>query len=123
MKIPKTIRLNGIEYTVEEVDHLDNGVNLAYGYINYETHQILISKEKNIGYQKKCLVLLHEIMHGIAEAYRLDLGDNEEEIVDTFARGIYQVLQDNGQRLFNIKEDSNVHRSGKRKNKRAAKRA
>ena len=122
MKIPSSIRINGIEYTVEEVDHLNNGVNLAYGYINHETHQILISEEKNIGHQKKCLVLLHEIMHGIAEAHHLDLGDNEEKIVDTFARGIYQVLQDNGQRLFNIKEDNDVHRSGKRKNNRAAKR-
>lgn len=123
MKIPKTIRLNGIEYTVKIVDHLDNGINLAYGFISYDTHEILISEQKGIGYQKKCLVLLHEIMHGIAEAYRLDLGDNEEKIVDTFARGVYQVLQDNGQRLFDIKEESDVHRTGNRKNSRAAKRA
>jgi hypothetical protein len=30
--------------------------------------------------------------------------DNEEEIVDAFARGFYMVLQDNGGRLFDLKE-------------------
>lgn len=123
MKIPGGIRINGVEYTVEEVDNLDNGVNLAYGYINYETHQILISTQKNIDYQKKCLVFLHEVMHGICEAHALNLGDSEEKIVDTFARGIYQILQDNGARLFDIKEKEDVHTTSTRKNRRTTKRA
>lgn len=105
MKIPQTVRINGVDYTVKEVDTLDNGVSLAYGYINYETHEILISAQRNIGHQKKCLVFLHEVMHGICEAQGLDLGNDEEKIVDTFARGMYQILQDNGRKLFNIEED------------------
>ena len=32
----------------------------------------------------------------------------EEEVVDMFAKGIYQVLQDNGQRLFDIVSDNNA---------------
>jgi hypothetical protein len=28
--------------------------------------------------------------------------DNEEEIVEMFSKGIYQVLQDNGRRFFDI---------------------
>lgn len=35
----------------------------------------------------------------------LELGKNEENIIDTFAYGVYQVLQDNGKSLFDIKED------------------
>jgi hypothetical protein len=31
--------------------------------------------------------------------------ENEEAVVDMFAKGIYQVLQDNGARLFDIKTD------------------
>ena len=30
--------------------------------------------------------------------------DKEEQIIDMFARGMYQVLQDNGNRLFDIKD-------------------
>ena len=30
--------------------------------------------------------------------------ENEEKVVEMFAKGIYQVLQDNGARLFDIKE-------------------
>jgi hypothetical protein len=28
--------------------------------------------------------------------------ENEEAVVDMFAKGIYQVLQDNGERIFDI---------------------
>ena len=34
----------------------------------------------------------------------LELGKNEE-IIDTFAYGVHQVLQDNGKSLFDIKEE------------------
>lgn len=31
--------------------------------------------------------------------------ENEEEVVEMFAKGIYQVLQDNGARLFDLKTE------------------
>jgi hypothetical protein len=53
-------------------------------------------------HQKKCITLLHEILHGIRENSGIDV-KNEEDVVEMFARGIYQVLQDNGKRLFDLK--------------------
>ena len=51
----------------------------------------------------RCITLLHEILHGIRNHAGLEIED-EEAIVDMFARGIYQVLQDNGERLFDLKK-------------------
>jgi len=45
--------------------------------------------------------LWHEILHGIREHAGLEI-ENEEEIVEMFSKGIYQVLQDNGNLLFDL---------------------
>jgi hypothetical protein len=34
--------------------------------------------------------------------------ENEEEIVEMFSKGIYQVLQDNAHRLFDIVSDTDA---------------
>ncbi len=44
-------------------------------------------------------------MHGIREHAGIEIA-NEEAVVDMSAKGIYQVLQDNGKRLFDIAEKS-----------------
>ena len=119
MNVPTSVRINGVEYAVIEVDNLNNGINLAYGNIDYEENVIRINKDRNIDHQKKCLILLHEIMHGICEARGLDLGTDEEKIVDAFARGVYQVIEDNAPRFFK-EEKNDVHRKSESKNRRAA---
>lgn len=101
MKIPDSIRIAGVEYKVVFVGSLNNGVNLAYGQIDYENSVIRLSSTIGTEHQKRCKTLWHEILHGIVENSGMQI-ENEEEVVDMFSKGIYQVLQDNGARLFDI---------------------
>lgn len=101
MKIPESIRIAGVEYKVELVPLLNNGTNLAYGHIDFETSVIELSDTVGTEHQRRCQILWHEILHGIRENNGMEI-ENEEEIVDMFAKGIYQVLQDNGARFFDI---------------------
>ena len=104
MKIPDSIRIGGVEYPVVYVEHLNNGVNLAYGHIDFDTCKIELSDTIGTAHEKRCKILWHEILHGIREHAGLEI-ENEEEVVDMFAKGIYQVLQDNGRRLFDISKE------------------
>ena len=103
MKIPESVRIAGVEYEVRYVPHLNNGTNLAYGHIDFENSVIDLSATIGTEHQKMCKTLWHEILHGIVENNGMKI-ENEEEIVDMFAKGIYQVLQDNGARLFDLRE-------------------
>lgn len=102
MKIPESVRIGGVEYEViDNVPSLNDGQNLLLGQINYHDNNIKLSDVAQ-GHQMKCITLWHEILHGIRNHAGLDI-ENEEDVVDMFARGIYQVLQDNGARLFDLK--------------------
>jgi hypothetical protein len=103
MKIPNSIRIGGIEYTVTYEPNVRLGNELCYGTISYDDCKITLSETDGTGHQRRCVTLLHEILHGIRNHAGLRIED-EEEIVDMFARGLYQVLQDNGARLFDLKE-------------------
>lgn len=105
MKIPESVRIGGVEYIVEYVPNLNDGVNLAYGHIDYENCKIELSDTCGTSHQKRCQTLLHEVLHGIRQHAGLEI-QNEEEVVEMFAKGIYQVLQDNGGRLFDLRERS-----------------
>lgn len=101
MKIPESVRIGGIEYTVlDNQPSLNDGENLLYGEINYRESVIRLSDLCG-GHQRKCITLLHEILHGIRESSGLKI-EEEEAVVEMFARGLYQVLQDNGLRLFDL---------------------
>ena len=102
MKIPKSVRIAGVEYEVVLVPNLMNGATAAYGHIDFENSRIELSDSFGVEHQKRCLILWHEILHGIRDASGLEIED-EERIVEMFARGIYQVLQDNGARLFDLR--------------------
>lgn len=107
MKIPKSIRIAGVEYTVDLIPNLNNGTNMAYGHIDYGNSCIELSDTLGVEHQKRCVTLWHEILHGIREANGMEI-KNEEAVVEMFARGIYQVLQDNGKRFFDIKESEDT---------------
>lgn len=105
MKIPDSIRINGVDYKVVYTSALNDGNNVLYGSIDYENSIIELNPNRQ-EHQHMCITFLHEIIHGIAFTMGMaeTMGDDEEKIIDAFARGIYQVLQDNGRKLFDIKE-------------------
>ena len=107
MKIPNSIRIGGVEYAViDNHPSLNDGINMLRGQIDYCESTIKISDQVT-GHEPKCVTLWHEILHGIREHTGLEI-QNEEAVVEMFARGIYQVLQDNGRRLFDIKEEGDT---------------
>lgn len=101
MKIPKSVRIGGVEYTVKEVEIARLGTNLCWGTIDYGTSTIQLSTMDDTSHQHQCVTLWHEILHGLFE-HACVHPEDEEEIVDVLAKGVYQVLQDNGRRLFDI---------------------
>ncbi|MDR1330254.1 MAG: hypothetical protein LBK23_11700 [Oscillospiraceae bacterium] len=101
MKIPETIRINGIDFAIEQTQNLNDGDHVLYGQVHYGHSTI----EINAQYQKHqamCVTLWHEILHALCKIHSVHLGEHEEAIVDILAYGIYQVLQDNGRELFDI---------------------
>lgn len=100
MKLPKSVRIGGVEFDVIVEPRLNDGERMLAGQIRHMDCQILVNEESSHEYQ--CLSLWHEIMHGIEAQAQLDLGEKQEQIIEAFARGVYQVLQDNGRRLFDI---------------------
>ena len=105
MKIPESVRIGGVEYAVNFVDHLSHGATLAYGHISWDDSVIELSGTVGTSHQKRCTTLWHEIIHGIVEHANIDITNSDEEaIVDTIAKGVYQVLQDNGARFFDLKD-------------------
>ena len=105
MKIPESIRIGGVDYAVKFDERVTDGISSCNGMIDYATSEIFIATDKGLGHQAQCQTFLHEILHGIAYHANLDISkDNKELIIDTIAKGLYQVLQDNGCKLFDIKK-------------------
>ncbi len=103
MKIPDSVRIGGVEYEIQINDIVRIGTELCYGSIDYTESVIQLSEGDSKGHQHQCITLWHEILHGIFNHAGFKV-ENEEEIVEILSKGIYQVLQDNGKRLFDLKE-------------------
>lgn len=101
MKIPKSVRIGGIEYGIEYAENLRNGSELLYGMIDYDNCKIVLSSSDGTAHERKCVTLLHEIIHGIIW-HAVGTIENEEETVTLMAKGLYQVLQDNAGRFYDI---------------------
>lgn len=103
MKIPNKIRINGIDFSIERVKDLnDNGTPLSAN-ICYHKCKINLCKKSDPQYSR--VSLWHEVLHAIVESVKLDLGKDEEKIIDTLAYGINQVIQDNKESLFSLAEN------------------
>lgn len=100
MNIPERIRIGGIEYSICNKDVVVVDLHECTGSIHYGDGIIELSNIQS-GHDSRCVTLLHEVLHGIARHMGLEM-ENEEEIVDAFARGLYMVLQDNDDRLFDL---------------------
>lgn len=96
MNIPRKVRISGADYevVVKPGPVLVDGRQCC-GSIEYE--ELRINIDSSFGAKARhCQTFLHEVLHGIARDRQLDFGDADEEvIVEAFARGLYQVLEDN----------------------------
>lgn len=99
MNIPESVRIAGVEYRIVDAEYLTNNGKELMGEIDYTETEIRLSKAIGMSHDAKCLTLMHEIAHGIVNNAMLTL-TNEEDVVEAFARGMYQIIQDNEDRLF-----------------------
>lgn len=101
LKIPGNIRIGGVDYKVDTQPNLRRGYGLLYGEISFDECCIHLSQTDGAGTERQKITLLHEILHGILWHYWSgEEIENEEEIVTAISKGLYQVLKDNEQRLF-----------------------
>lgn len=101
MIIPDSVRIAGVEYRVVFVPDLNDGINLLYGEIDYGKCIMEISSTSCESEHVKCITFLHEILHAIRKNSGIEI-ENEEQVLDMFAMGLYQILQDNS-RMFESK--------------------
>ena len=105
MNIPESIRIGGVEFAVVFEPFLSNDSgNELMGQIRHQQGVIALSENVGMCQDVACMTLLHEILHALARHFDLEMED-EETIVDAFARGMFQVLQDNAGRLFDLKKE------------------
>lgn len=89
------IKIGGTTYPVIDRDDLHDNHKPLYGWIKFNTMEILISTE--LGPQARYTVLWHEIVHGILNHAGLD--EHDERMVMALGYGIVQVLRDNPELL------------------------
>jgi predicted metal-dependent peptidase len=91
----KSVRIGHIDYKIVEMEKLTAAAN--YGMFVSEDEEIHM--RLGMSPRRTGEVLLHEIFHGIVEHQNMQLKDDEERIVTSFAYGLAQVIRDN-QKLF-----------------------
>lgn len=106
MKIPSDVRINGIDYPVVYEARLNDGAHICHGQSLFDDCLIKLNPDSQ-AQQKQCVTLWHEILHILIDNAKLTIED-EERVVTALSSGIYQVLQDNGRKLFDL-TTSEVH--------------
>lgn len=101
MKIPDSLKIGGMEYLVAECRELKVKGKTANGQVEYRSSLISINTDES-SYEHRCVTLLHEALHAIANQADIKQGKREEHLITVLAYGIYQLLQDNGRSLFDI---------------------
>ncbi|MBO5917862.1 MAG: hypothetical protein J6Q14_03745 [Oscillospiraceae bacterium] len=101
MKIPSEVRIAGVDYLVAIREGLNDGETMLRGQIQFDKSYINLNP--NQGHQQMSQTLIHEVLHGIFYHYGIELEEKkEEEVVERLTHGLYQVLQDNARKLFDI---------------------
>jgi len=92
IKVPNKLFIAGHLFTIEQdVDNLD--IDGQRARIDYKRLRILLNLQKKESVLSEGFI--HEILHGIDEVYLNSQIDNEN-IIEPFAEGIWQVLQQLG---------------------------
>lgn len=93
MMLPEKVKISGIDYIVDVAEHQEVEEGMLMGQIIYHEGRIYLNEVLND--QLKESTLLHEIVHGILYHMGSEMNDNEE-FVEGFSSGLYQVFRDNG---------------------------
>ena len=96
MKIPKSVRIAGVEYAVEVTADLNDGQRKVAGQIEYSKAKIRL--DESLEGDALYLMLWIEIVQGIVKNAQLRLLE-KDLVVEAMARGLFQVLSDNAERL------------------------
>jgi hypothetical protein len=92
--IPEKIKIGYLEYDINTTDKiLVLNARECSGLIHYEDVIIEINSIRSIQSQEQ--IFWHEILHGIINDRDIELGENEEKIIDNLAKGIYALMKDN----------------------------
>lgn len=100
MKIPTSVRINGVDYKIDYVNGLNDGTRVAYGIADYANSEISLNPEVQ-EHQHMCVTLWHEILHIILDNAQIETED-DEYLIQTLATGIYQVISDNIDKFYNL---------------------
>lgn len=92
-KLPKSIRVDGIDYTIEQKPDLNDGANVLYGEVSYSEAKISINTK--IDEQLKGLTLWHELVHIILNNADMHEERENEKLVNAISTGVFQIIQDN----------------------------
>lgn len=88
------IKVGGIDYAVsiEDLSDFNNGETFRMGQCHEVKAVIEISEGMSV--QRQNQTLIHEMMHAVFIESGID-AENEEELVNSIALVLYQVLKDN----------------------------
>lgn len=90
MEIPKTVKIAGIIYKVEEVEDLA-AIQGIIGRLLED--KAIISLEKSLSKERKEQVFVHEVLHGIFR--EAGYNSQDEDLINRVAIVLHQVLKDN----------------------------
>lgn len=90
------VRVGNLTYDVKAVNHPEtvNQKEVA-GSITYSTTEIRVRTD-GFSEQKQEETWWHEVVHAIVTGYGIELGEQEEEIIQRFAVGLHALMMDNG---------------------------
>lgn len=89
----KKVKVGGVTYKItNEKNPLMDG-ELCYGLCDRK--ELAITMNSDLNEQRYNQTLVHEIMHAVVDEAGLDLGEDEEDIVNRISLVWYQVLTEN----------------------------
>jgi len=103
MNIPNKVRIGGIDYKVIHKPNPVSGENaVCYGVFDSERCEIQLNSERDMHPDRMCITFLHELLHGAIFGCGIEYED-EEKMVTTMARNLFQIIKDNP-RIFESKK-------------------
>lgn len=79
MLLPKSIVVGPREYEVNYIEDLRDGSQKLNGHILYDKAEIRI--DRDLADQAKRITIMHEVVHGMADAVGVDLKEKEVELL------------------------------------------